>query len=78
MEVTSYPVILGHEFSGEVMEMGPDVRGFKRGQKVAIDTVVRCDHCRNCLQGWTCHCLTEFQQLGCTRPGGMAEFVAVP
>jgi len=78
MEVTAYPVILGHEFSGRVMEKGPDVRGFQNGQKVAIDTVVRCDHCRNCRLGWTCHCLTEFQQLGCTKPGGMAEFVAVP
>ena len=78
MEVTAYPVILGHEFSGEVAEVGAEVRGLKAGDKVAIDTVVRCETCRNCRKGWTCHCLNEFHQLGCTIPGGMAEFVAVP
>ena len=78
MEVTAYPVILGHEFSGEVVEVGDGVEGLKIGDKVAIDTVVRCDSCRNCRMGWTCHCLREFHQLGCTVPGGMAEYVAVP
>jgi 2-desacetyl-2-hydroxyethyl bacteriochlorophyllide A dehydrogenase len=77
-EVTAYPVIAGHEFSGEVVEFGPEVRGLKKGDKVAIDTLVRCNSCRNCRRGWTCHCLNGFHQLGCTRPGGLAEFVAVP
>ena len=78
MEVTRYPVILGHEFSGEVREVGPEVVGFKPGDRVAVDTVVRCDECRNCRMGWGCHCLKKFDQLGCTKPGGMAEYVAVP
>jgi D-arabinose 1-dehydrogenase-like Zn-dependent alcohol dehydrogenase len=42
MEVTAYPVILGHEFSGEVTEVGSEVKGLRAGDKVAIDTIVRC------------------------------------
>jgi L-iditol 2-dehydrogenase len=78
MEATTYPVILGHEFSGEIVEVGSAVRSLKLGDGVAIDTIVRCGACRNCLMGWTCHCLNGFQQLGCTAAGGMAEYVAVP
>src|SRR5262245_27893273 len=48
MEVTAYPVILGHEFSGEVAEIGDGVKDLKPGDKVAIDTIVRRDNCRNC------------------------------
>jgi L-iditol 2-dehydrogenase len=78
MEVTAYPVILGHEFSGEIVELGSGVEGLKPGDKVAIDTIVGCNSCKHCRMGWACHCLNAFHQLGCTKPGGMAEFVAVP
>lgn len=78
MEVTKYPVIIGHEFSGEIVEVGSEVTNLKPGDRVAVDTVVRCQTCRNCALGWTCHCQKEFHQLGCTKAGGMAEYVAVP
>jgi L-iditol 2-dehydrogenase len=78
MEVTAYPVILGHEFSGEIVELGSAVEGLEPGDKVAIDTIVRCNSCKHCRMGWTGHCLNSFHQLGCTEAGGMAEFVAVP
>jgi 2-desacetyl-2-hydroxyethyl bacteriochlorophyllide A dehydrogenase len=78
MEVTAYPVILGHEFSGEVVEVGSEVKEVRPGDKVAVDTVIRCSGCRNCAMGWTAHCLTAYNQIGCTIPGGMAEYVAVP
>jgi len=78
MEVTAYPVILGHEFSGQVEEVGSGVRGFKKGDRVAVDTIMRCESCQNCRLGWGSHCLNGFDQLGCTKAGGMAEYVAVP
>jgi 2-desacetyl-2-hydroxyethyl bacteriochlorophyllide A dehydrogenase len=78
MEVTAYPVVLGHEFSGEIVELGRDVRGLRPNQKVAVDTIVRCQTCAHCALGWGCHCQKGFNQLGCTMPGGMAEYVAVP
>lgn len=78
MQVTAYPVILGHEFSGQVEEVGSAVKGYKRGDRVAVDTIVRCESCRNCRLGWGSHCLNGFHQLGCTKAGGMAEYVAVP
>ena len=74
-EVTSYPLIMGHEFSG-VIEVAP--RGsteFRAGDKVAVNTVVGCGRCESCLRGWVCHCLNGGKQLGTTLPGGMAEFV---
>jgi L-iditol 2-dehydrogenase len=49
MEVTAYPVILGHEFSGEVAEVGKKVKDLKAGDKVAVDTVVRCDKDTLCI-----------------------------
>ena len=69
METTAYPVVLGHEFSGEVVELGREVRGLRRGQKVAVDTIVRCQSCSYCALGWGAHCQTKFNQLGCTMPG---------
>src|SRR5579872_2104438 len=78
MEVTAYPVVLGHEFSGEVVAHGKDVHTLRLNQKVAIDTIVRCQTCANCALGWGCHCQNGFNQLGCTLPGGMAEYVAIP
>lgn len=77
MEVTAYPVIAGHEFSGRVERVGPAVQDLKPGDKVAVDTIVGCGQCRNCLMGWSCHCLKAFNQLGCTLAGGMAEYAAV-
>lgn len=78
MEVTAYPVILGHEFSGEVVETGSEAKHLMPGDRVAVDTRVSCRRCPNCAKGWTNQCLAPFQQLGCTMPGGMAEYVAVP
>ena len=44
-EATAYPLVLGHEFSGEIMELGREVRGLRSSQKVAVDTIVPCQSC---------------------------------
>jgi len=76
--VVRYPVVPGHEFCGEIASVGSVVRGFSPGDRVAVDAIVGCGRCRHCLEGWVCHCLGGYQQLGFTRPGAMAEYVAVP
>lgn len=78
MSVTSYPCILGHEMAGEVVEIGAGVRGLEAGDKVAIDAMVTSPTCPNCRRGWVCHSVDGYEQLGFTRPGGMAEYVAAP
>jgi threonine dehydrogenase-like Zn-dependent dehydrogenase len=69
--------ILGHEFSGRVAEIGPDVSGWQTGQPVAVNPVGWCRSCRNCARGlpWLCH---STGNVGVTAPGAYAEYVAVP
>src|SRR5262249_58664842 len=71
------PLSAGHESAGRVEEVVWPAADLRQGDKVAVDTSVGCGRCRHCLRGWACHCLTAFNQLGCTLPGGMAEFAAV-
>ena len=71
------PQILGHEVAGEVVEVGANVRGVRRGDKVSVETHIPCGHCRQCLSGQMhiCHNLKIF---GVDRDGCFAEYVAVP
>jgi len=70
------PVILGHEFSGEIAKIGKKVSGFNVGDRVVCESVIYCGECRYCQMGITnlCQNLTVF---GVHRNGGFAEFVAV-
>jgi L-iditol 2-dehydrogenase len=70
------PFIPGHEFSGKIVEIGPDVKGFSIGDRVTAEQIVPCGECRFCRQGeyWMC----QYQDmLGFQREnnGGMAEYV---
>jgi threonine dehydrogenase-like Zn-dependent dehydrogenase len=71
------PVVIGHEFSGTVVEMGHDVADIKEGDNVAIEPVIRCGMCRPCRSGFynVCNCV-GFQ--GLSSDGGMAEYAVVP
>jgi len=71
------PTVLGHEFVGEVVETGGDVRLFETGNLVTAEVTDYCGRCDMCRNGFTGHC-ENFEQLGFTRPGAMAEYVAVP
>lgn len=73
----SYPVIPGHEFSGVVAEVGQAVKRFKPGDRVAIEPNIACDNCYNCLNNRQNFCL-NWQAVGVTRPGGMAQYVTSP
>jgi D-arabinitol dehydrogenase (NADP+) len=73
----SYPVIPGHEFAGVIEKVGAEVTRFKVGDRVAIEPNIACDNCINCLNNRHNFCL-NWQAVGVTRPGGMAQFVTAP
>lgn len=69
--------ILGHEFSGVVVEKGNESGDFSIGDKVAIDPNIYCGKCSYCREGKVQFCLNH-KALGVTQDGGFAEFVLVP
>jgi L-iditol 2-dehydrogenase len=72
------PVILGHEFSGEIIEVGPGVQGWKEGDRVVSEVHgLVCGYCRFCLSGEK-HVCPSKRALGWGIDGGFAEYVAVP
>jgi 2-desacetyl-2-hydroxyethyl bacteriochlorophyllide A dehydrogenase len=73
----SYPVIPGHEFSGIIEQIGPRVNNFQVGDRVAVEPNISCDNCYNCRNNRQNFC-ANWQALGVTLNGGMAEFVIVP
>ncbi|WP_207942501.1 chlorophyll synthesis pathway protein BchC [Enterococcus sp. DIV2402] len=75
-EVTP-PVILGHEFAGEIVKIGAEVTELTVGDHVAIDPNIYCGHCDYCRQGRVQLC-DHLSALGVTRNGGMAEYCAAP
>lgn len=75
---TPYPIVPGHEFSGTVVEVGPDVTtGITAGSRVAVDPSLFCGHCTPCRAGHGNLC-ANWGATGDTVDGAFAEFVAVP
>jgi 2-desacetyl-2-hydroxyethyl bacteriochlorophyllide A dehydrogenase len=73
-----YPVVPGHEWAGEVAAVGERVRQLVPGVKVVAEGFLFCGMCRNCRMGLTNLCEAGYDEIGFTRPGGLAEYVAVP
>ena len=70
--------IIGHEFCGEVMEIGPGVNKFKKGDKVAVSCVTQCMECYYCRQGLYSHCVDGSWIFGYMIDGCQADYVRVP
>jgi len=70
------PVIIGHEVSGIVEELGDGVERLAVGQLVALDPPVPCRRCRICGLGWQ-HMCPNTRHIGAHIPGGMAEYVVI-
>ena len=71
--------VLGHEFCGEVVEIGSHVTHVKVGDRVAIDNNIRCGFCSFCRMGLTSQCVEiKFNAIGVMRDGGYAEYCLVP
>src|SRR5512137_517863 len=71
--------VLGHEFCGEVIEIGTHVHHVKVGDRVAIDNNIRCGFCSFCRMGLSSQCVEiKTSALGVMRDGGYAEYCLVP
>ena len=71
------PLAIGHEFCGEIVEMGIEVRGFSVGDRVSAEGHITCGVCRNCRAGRRHLCMNTVG-VGVNRPGAFAEYLAVP
>ena len=73
----TYPKILGHELSGEVVEIGSHTRGVEIGDPVVIIPYVACGRCIACRHGKT-NCCVRINLFGVHWDGGMQEYLSVP
>ncbi len=71
------PMAVGHEFVGEIVEVGSNVHDFFPGQIVSGEGHVVCGRCRNCLAGRR-HLCADTLGVGVNRPGAFAEYLALP
>jgi threonine 3-dehydrogenase len=71
------PLVIGHEFVGEIVEVGSNVTDYHPGDIVSGEGHVICGRCRNCLAGRR-HLCAYTQGVGVNRPGAFAEFIVVP
>lgn len=71
------PMIIGHEYVGEVAGFGSGVTGFKKGERVTGEGHIACGHCRNCRRGRK-HICENTIGIGVNRTGVFAEYVLVP
>lgn len=69
-----YPITLGHEFSGEIVEIGKDVHNLKVGDRVTVDNTVLCGECYHCKRDEPLYC-DNFGSMGHNLHGGFAEYV---
>ncbi len=71
------PMVVGHEYVGEVVELGQEVRGFEIGDRVSGEGHITCGHCRNCRAGRR-HLCRNTTGVGVNRPGAFAEYLVIP
>lgn len=71
------PMVVGHEFVGEIVAVGAHVTDFRSGDIVSGEGHVVCGRCRNCLAGRR-HLCKDTQGVGVNRPGAFAEFITLP
>ncbi|MBA2595898.1 MAG: zinc-dependent alcohol dehydrogenase family protein [Chloroflexia bacterium] len=75
---TVYPIVIGHEFGGDVVAVGADVESFQVGDRVGVDPTLNCGACYFCQRGMGNLC-ERWNAVGVGHhPGGFAEYVSVP
>ncbi|GAW94107.1 scyllo-inosose 3-dehydrogenase [Calderihabitans maritimus] len=81
--LTGFPSILGHEFSGVVVEAGPGAKNkatnkpFKGGEAVCAEEMLWCGSCQPCADGWPNHC-ERLDEIGFNVDGAFAKYIVVP
>jgi hypothetical protein len=74
--LTHFPTILGHEFSGKVVEVGHAVESLEVGAMVTAEEMIWCGRCIPCRNGFPNHC-TNLEEIGFTVPGAFANYIAM-
>ncbi len=74
--LTKFPTILGHEFSGKVVEVGSEVESLTVGDMVTAEEMIWCGRCTPCRNGFPNHC-TNLEEIGFTIPGAFAQYIAM-
>lgn len=72
-----FPTVCGHEFAGVIDHLGPDVTGFRTGDRVAVFPLLWCGKCEACEQGRYVQC-HDYDYLGSRRDGAFADYVVAP
>ena len=71
------PMAVGHEYVGEIVEIGSEVQGFSVGDRVSGEGHITCGYCRNCRAGRR-HLCRNTVGVGVNRPGCFAEYLVIP
>lgn len=71
------PMVVGHEFVGEIVDVGSNVNDFRAGDIVSGEGHVVCGRCRNCMAGRR-HLCKDTKGVGVNRPGAFAEYISLP
>ncbi|MCL2899310.1 L-threonine 3-dehydrogenase [Brenneria tiliae] len=71
------PIVVGHEYVGEIVAIGQEVSGFGIGDRVSGEGHITCGHCRNCRAGRR-HLCRNTLGVGVNRPGSFAEYLVIP
>ncbi|MDZ7724167.1 MAG: L-threonine 3-dehydrogenase [candidate division KSB1 bacterium] len=71
------PRVIGHEFVGEIVELGEDVKGYHRGERISGEGHIVCGVCRSCRAGRR-HLCTNAIGIGVNRDGCFAEYLSCP
>ena len=71
------PMAVGHEFSGQIVDMGIEVKGYEIGDRVSAEGHITCGYCRNCRAGRRHLCMNTVG-VGVNRAGAFAEYLSVP
>lgn len=76
-KIVPVPMVVGHEFCGEIVETGSAAVKYKIGQRVSGEGHITCGTCRNCRAGRG-HLCRNTQGVGVNRPGSFAEYLCIP
>ena len=71
------PMVIGHEFAGQIVDVGSNVNDYKPGMIVSGEGHVVCGRCRNCMAGRR-HLCQDSSSIGVNRPGAFAEYIKIP
>ncbi len=72
-----HPLTLGHEFAGDIVKIGGEVKGYAPGERVSVAPNIGCGRCDACVSGNT-HLCRQMEAFGVTMDGGFAQYVRIP